>query len=184
MDYQNKYYKYKAKYFFLKAGEEEEEEPNEENLGDDFYPRLNSETNPYIYLIGGGNEIKTGHRYANLQDESGYHPFINDFIEGPQSFTTRELEEAIELFKRYPDKDEFGVSLSICFINQDTGNVDSAYCLLAYHNRLCSSYHSRRRPGLPLSFENDILVVKNRVDVDVQPLPEDLSVVVPEFLIG
>ena len=190
MDYQNKYYKYKAKYFFLKAGEEEEqpngvdeEQPNgideEQNvldLGDDFYPTLNAETNDYYYLIGGGNEIQSGHRYSNLQDDPGTgHPFLNDFIEGPQQFTSNNLEEAIELFKTYPDKDHFGVSLSICFLNQDTGDIYRAYALLAYNSSLCSEYHSIRRTGLPQSFETELQVVEDRLDLDAKPNVENLG---------
>ena len=177
MDYQSKYYKYKAKYFFLKAGANREK-PNEENLGDDFYPRLNSETNPYIYLIGGGNEIKKRHRYTNLQNDPGSgHPFINDFLEGPQSFTTRDLEEAIELFKRYPDKDEFGVSLSICFIDLDNDIIDNAYCLLAYDSHLCSNQYYIDQE------DNDLQVVEDKVSLDAEPLHTDFSITVPEFTV-
>lgn len=179
MNYQNKYYKYKTKYLFLTGGEEE---PYLENLGEQFYPTLNSETTPYLYLIGGGNEIQKNHRYTNLQDDlEGEHQFINDFLEGPQFFTTRNLEEAIELFKQYPDKDDFGVSLSICFIHPNNLIVERAYCLLAYHYSQCSRYHSRTRPGLPLSFQNDIGEVEDRVRPEGQPLREDLTLSVPEF---
>lgn len=177
MYYLSKYYKYKAKYFLLKAGTNIEQ-PNEENLGQHFFPRLNSETKPYIYLIGGGNEIKKRHRYANLQNDPGSgHPFINDFLEGPQSFTSRNLEEAIILFKKYPDKNDFGVSLSICFIDLDNNIIDSAYCLLAYNSQEC---HNQYYIDLE---DNDLQVVEDKVSLDAEPLPVDLNITVPEFTV-
>ena len=105
-NYYKKYKKYKAKYQGLKGGEVIHFENSNE-----FYNQLNNEKQPYVFLIGEGNDLVPDNIYTELQDDmDGTNPFVNSFINVHSQ--SRDLEDALKLFKGKIENDQiFGERL-------------------------------------------------------------------------
>ena len=136
-----------------------------------FYQLLNNETNPYIYLIGGGNiiESNTIYNFSNPVEKS---KFVSQFKEEEQIYVET-LEDTLKLLET-TDSKKRGISLSVCFINEDTSWVEKAYCLLA----IKPNYY--KLDDIPSLLNSIDIPSKISLNPDYM-LPDDLELDVPAF---
>lgn len=168
-NYYKKYKKYKAKYQQLKGGEVIHYENQ-----DEFYNLLNNENQPYIFLIGEGNVLATDSIYTELQDDmEGTNPFVNSFTNVHSQ--SRDLGDALNIFKAIPTKDDYGASLSVGFVNLQDRTIEKAYCLVAYNYSQCGEWRSDRRNGLPINFEDMEFKIRNNFSPSSQALPPEYN---------